>query len=480
MAQPLSGKEAFLRSFNEATEVISQYAEKGEMIRIVTHSDADGIAAGGTIARAVKRLGAPFKVSCETKIDEKLVESIAAESPSLVVFTDLGSGYLDMMEKHLSHIDTVVLDHHLPVEAHPPKLIHINPIGHGLDGSREISGAGLAYLLARALNGGNLDLSVFGVIGALADQQDKGEKRTFLGLNLDIEREAREAGLLETKVDLIFYGYETRPLAQAIARTMSPFLPGLSGREDKSVALLQEIGIELKHEGRWRAVRDLAEDERRLLFSQLSKYLLSEGCKSDLIYELTGTIYLLPKEEPRTPLRDGREYASLLNACARMEKPSLGISICLGDRGKSFEEAENLFNEYRRKIAEYLDWVQEVGRIEEKRNIYVLRAGSGIDDRIIGVVASILLTTSLLGKPKPIVATATSEDGLIKVSARATEEMAKAGLDLGEAMMKAAEKFSGRGGGHDIAAGAFLQEIEEKGFLELVDEIVGRQLASKK
>lgn len=475
----MSGKEAFLRSFNEAAEMISRYAEKGETIRIVTHSDADGIAAGGTIARAVKRLGAPFKVSCETKIDEKLVESIAAESPSLVVFTDLGSGYLDMMEKHLSDIDTVVLDHHLPVEAHPPRLIHINPIVYGLDGSREISGAGLAYLLARALDSGNLDLSVLGIVGALADQQDKGEKRTFLGLNLEIEREAREVRLLETKVDLIFYGYETRPLAQAIARTMTPFLPGLSGREDKSVAFLQEIGIGLKHEGKWRAIRDLTEEERKLIFSQLSKYLLSEGCKSDIIYELVGTIYLFPKEESRTPLRDGREYASLLNACARMEKPSLGISICLGDRGKSFEEAENIFNEYRRKIAEYLDWVQETGRIEEKRNIYVLRAGSGIDDRIIGVVASILLTTSMLGKPKPIVATATSDEGLIKVSARATEEMAKVGVDLGEVMMKAAEKFSGRGGGHDIAAGAFLQEKEEKEFLELVDEIVGRQMVPK-
>ena len=476
----MSGKEDFLKSFNGAAELIRKHSEKGETIQIVTHSDADGIAAGGIVGRVVRRLGAPFKISCEQRIDEKLVEAVADESPSLVVFTDLGSGYLDMMQKHLADVDTIVLDHHLPLEVHSPRLVHVNPIKHGLDGSREISGAGLAYLLGRAMNGGNLDLSIFGIVGALADQQDKGEKRTFLGLNLDIEKEAKEAGLLQTKVDLVFYGYETRPLAQALARTMNPFIPGLSGREDKAAAFLQEIGVDLKHEGRWRAVRDLAEEEKRLLFSQLSKYLLAEGCKSEIIYELVGTLYLFPKEEARTPLRDGREYASLLNACARMEKPSLGISICLGDRGKSFEEAESLFNEYRKKIAEYLDWVQETGRLEEKKNIYVLRAGSGIDDRIIGVVASILLTTSMLGKEKPIVATATSEEGLIKVSARATEQMARAGIDLGEAMMKAAEKFSGRGGGHDIAAGAFLQEMEEKQFLELVDEFVGRQMGSEK
>lgn len=476
----MSGKEEFLKSFDGVAELIRRHAERGETIQIITHSDADGIAAGGIVGRVVRRLGAPFKVSCEQKIDEQLIESVATKSPSLIVFTDLGSGYLDMMQKHLADTDTLVLDHHLPLEVCSPRLVHVNPISHGLDGSREISGAGLAYLLARSVDDGNLDLSVFGVIGALADQQDKGEKRTFLGLNLDIEKEAREAGLLQTKVDLAFYGYETRPLAQALARTMSPFIPGLSGREDKAVAFLQEVGIELKHEGRWRAVRDLAEDEKRTLFSQLSKYLLAEGCKSEILYELMGTIYLFPKEEARTPLREGREYASLLNACARMEKPSLGISICLGDREKSFEEAESLFNEYRRKIAECLDWVQETGRVEEKRSIYVLRAGSAIDDRIIGVVASILLTTSMLGREKPIVATATSDEGLIKISARATEQMAKSGIDLGEAMMKAAEKFSGRGGGHDIAAGAFLQETEEKGFLELVDEFVGRQMVPRK
>jgi len=479
MGLQVSGREDFLRSFEGAAEVIRRHVERGDVIHIVTHSDADGIAAGSTVGRALRRMGAPFKISCEKRIDEGLVESIAAESPSLVVFTDMGSGYLDIIEKHLRDVDTVVLDHHLPLDVQSERLVHINPITCGLDGSREISGAGLAYLLARTLDGGNLDLSVLGIVGALADQQDKGEKRALLGLNIEIEGAAKEAGLLETRVDLIFYGYETRPLAQALARTTTPFLPGLSGREDRCVAFLQEIGIELKREGRWRALKDLTEEEKTHLYSQLSKHLLSEGCKPEIIHGLVGTIYLFPREEPRTPLRDGREYASLLNACARMDRPSLGVSICLGDRGRCFEEAERLFNEYRRRIAGYLEWVEEMKLIEERRNIYVLRAGSGIDDRIIGVVASILLSTGLLEREKPIVATAKSDEGLIKVSARATERMVRAGVDLGAAMMKAAEKTSGRGGGHDTAAGAFLREEEEERFLELVDEIVGEQLGSR-
>jgi nanoRNase/pAp phosphatase (c-di-AMP/oligoRNAs hydrolase) len=43
-------------------------------------------------------------------------------------------------------------------------------------------------------------------------------------------------------------------------------------------------------------------------------------------------------------------------------------------------------------------------------------------------------------------------------------------------MMEAAEPFEGRGGGHDIAAGAFLKEEGEPEFLKAVDRLVGEQL----
>ncbi len=54
--------------------------------------------------------------------------------------------------------------------------------------------------------------------------------------------------------------------------------------------------------------------------------------------------------------------------------------------------------------------------------------------------------------------------------------MAKHGLDLGEVMMKSAEPYEGRGGGHDIAAGAFLPEANQAEFLQKVDTLVGEQL----
>ena len=472
---PITAEEDFLSSFGPAVDMLRRHADAGESIRIVSHNDSDGVAAGGILCQTLRRLGSSFKATCEKRIDEKTVTSIAGEKPALVVFSDLGSGYLDIFKEHLPGSDIIVLDHHLPVEVETDNIVHVNPLLHGLDGARGVSGAGVSYLLAKELDGRNVDLSPLGIVGALADQQDKGEKKTLIGLNRIIESDAKAANLLETNVDLIFYGYETRPIARAIAYTTTPFIPGLSGREDSCLAFLKEAGIELKNDDRWRALRDLSEEEKRGIFSALTKHMVYEGCDAESVHDLVGTIYTLKSEEPWTPLKDGREYASLLNACARMGRPSLGLSICMGDRNEAMKEAEETLDGYRRKIGEYLDMVREGDRIEEMEHIYTLRAQGDIDDRIIGVVISILLTTGILKNKKPFVASALDEEGLIKVSARATEAMAKEGLDLGAVMMKAAKAFEGRGGGHDIAAGAFLPKGMGRQFFEMVDSLVGEQ-----
>ena len=458
--------------------MLRRHADEGDPIRIVSHNDADGVAAGGILSQVVRRLGAPFRTTCEKRVDEKMVRAVAEENPPLVIFSDMGSGYLDMFKEHLSGSDVIVLDHHLPVESEVTNIVHVNPLLHDLDGARGVSGAGVSYFFAKAVDRNNIDLSPLGIVGALADQQDKGEKKSMLGLNRLIEADAREAGLLETNVDLIFYGYETRPIARACAYTTVPFIPGLSGREDRCLAFLKEAGIALKNDERWRALRDLTEKEKRNLFSALSKHMVYEGCEANAVHDLVGTIYTLKGEEAWTPLRDGREFASLLNACARMGRPSLGLGICMGDRDEAMKEAAETLDGYRRKIGEYLDWVREGDRIQELESIYTLVAHSDIDERIIGVVASILLSTGMLKSHKPIVASARADEGLIKISARATEAMAKGGLDLGDVMMRAAEPFEGRGGGHDIAAGAFLPEEKREDFLLMVDGLVGEQLGA--
>jgi len=472
----ITSLEDFSNSFTKAAQLFRSHIEKGNHIRIITHNDADGIAAGGILSKVASRLGARFRTSSWKRVDDKYINDLAKEKLSIVVFSDLGGGYIDMLSEQLSNVDIIVLDHHLPINVEAPNIIHCNPLLHDIDGSRGISGAGVAYLFAKTVDSTNIDLSPLGITGALADQQDKGKRKTMLGLNKIIQADAENEGLLETNVDLIFYGYETRPIARACAYTTQPFIPGLSGREDRCLDLLKEAKIELKDGDRLRALRDLSEDEKRSLFSALTKHMIYEGCKPEMVHSLMGTIYTFKKEKPGTALRDAREFASMLNACARMGRPSLGLAICMGDRNEALREAEETLDDYRQKIGIYLDWVRKEDRVQEYDNIYVLKAGSEIDDTIIGVVASILLSTGILRNLKPFIATAHAEEGLLKVSARGTMAMKKSGLDLGVIMQKACEPFEGRGGGHDVAAGAFLPINDEDEFLRRVDVLVGEQI----
>ncbi len=286
----------FLSSFKPAADLFNSHVNQGSIIRILTHNDADGVASGGILSNVVKRAGVPFKTTVEKRLDEQILRDVAEEKPSLVVLTDFGSGYLELVGKALSGVDTIILDHHMPIGDSTSRIVQVNPLLHGIDGSRDIAASGVSYFFAKTLDANNVDLSPLGLVGALGDQQDKGEKKSLKGINTLIEDEATAAGLLSKDVDLIFYGHETRPIARAIANTTTPFIPGLSGREDSCVAFLDHIGIPLKTGNRMRSLSDLDEDEKQKLFSALSSHMVAQGCDAKTIHNLIGTIYTFKKE----------------------------------------------------------------------------------------------------------------------------------------------------------------------------------------
>jgi RecJ-like exonuclease len=463
--------QEFIQSIQQAASLIKKHLSNDSFIRLVTHNDADGLSSGGILTKIALRKKARFKISSEKKLDDKIILRVKQENPDLVVFSDFGSGYLDVISENLSQ-DVIVLDHHLPVKHEADNIIHINPMLHGLDGAREISASGVCYLLAKSIDPKNTDLACLGIIGALGDQQDKGDRKSLIGLNKLIESDAEKKHMLHKQVGLIFYGYETRPIAKAIAYTTIPYIPGLSGSEGNCVAFLKQIGLEIVEGERFRALSDLSKDEKMMLFSSLSNHMVSTGLDSSAIHQLIGTIYTLKLEDPSTPLRNGREYGTLLNACGRMGKQGVGLSILIGDREEAMIIAQETLDEYRRTIGRALDWVQMNKKIEEMEHIYVIRAEDNINDAVIGVVSGILLSQGLLKKMKPIIATAYSEDDQAKVSARGIEELVEKGLHMGIVLQAAAEKVQGSGGGHDIAAGAYIPINQESHFLDEVNRLV--------
>jgi len=53
----MTSEEEFFSSIQPAVDMLMRHAEEGKALRILTHSDADGIAAGAILSLTARRLG---------------------------------------------------------------------------------------------------------------------------------------------------------------------------------------------------------------------------------------------------------------------------------------------------------------------------------------------------------------------------------------------------------------------------------------
>ena len=471
--------KGFLEACRRVGEALSKHAAGGEFIPIFTHDDPDGITAGAILGKALIRLNGRFLIRIIDRIEENLLSELqSSTSYKVYVFSEIGSGYLDLLKPLASKAEVIVMDHHKPSgKADHPNLTHLNPHDYGIDGASEISGSAVCYFVAKAINPKNVDLAPLAIIGALGDLQDKNSERRLTGLNQMVVEDAKQARLLETSRDLLFYGRETRPVHKALASTMNPFIPGLSGQEDKCYGFLVNLGVRLMNGERWRLPSELSWEEKEKIFSEITAYLASLGFPSSTILQLIGEVYTLVEEDRWTPLRDAREYASLLNACSKMGKPSLALAICLGERGETLEEAQKILNEYRRTLSEVMgSLIREKHRIKTLKNIYLIECYGIVDEHKLSPVASLLSSSGTIDSKKPLMALTDAGEGEVKASARASQNLVELGVNLGEILRAAAEAVGGRGGGHSVAAGATIPKALVEKFIDMVDRLVGESI----
>lgn len=464
--------ESFRRDCAQAATRILSHIDNGEPLQIFSHIDADGITAGSILARAVYRAGGDFNLRIIKTIDSEFIKQTSEEKHRACVFTEIGSGYLDLFTP-LTDRDLIVIDHHKPAEASIPNLTHVNPVNQGFDGGKDVSGAGVTYFVAREMDERNKDLACLAIVGALGDIQDKNKKRMLQGLNSIIIDDAVKGGLLAFDTDLLFHGHATRPLHKAIASTMHPFIPGLTREEDKALAFLVNIGIEPKTEERWRSIEDLSAIEKQTIFSEISKHLSSIGYSSDLIAGLIGTVYTFIMEQKLTPLRDAREFATLMNACAKQEKSGISIALCLGERGSVLKEAESILTDYRQKMGKQLGSIHNSpDRVRHLTHITHVTCQDLVDENLLSPIATIMFYSGEFDESKPLLLSTRTERGELKISARAHENLVGMGLHIGKVMQNAAEQINGRGGGHNVAAGATIPVSMLNEFAQKVNQLV--------
>jgi len=452
-------------------EKIGNTIKDSKEIHIVTHIDADGITAGTIAYQTAKRLGKECSIEFVKQLDEEVLKRLENDNYELVWFTDLGGN----ISVDYPDINKIITDHHACPD-NSNKDFHLNPHLFGHDGSLELSGAGATYFVSRAVDKKNMDLSALAIVGACGDIQDRKFGK-LTGLNRTILDDGEKAGVVKTKIDIHYFGRETRPIYKMLQYATDPTIPGLTGRESSCIDFLNELGIKMKDGDEWRRWIDLNKDERRTIISNIAQLLLTKGFGHKMTKRIIGEVYILTKEEEGTEVHDAKEFATLLNSTARYGKHEVGLKVCLGDRDEWFKKARNLLLGHRHNLVEGIQFAKEEG-ITKREYLQFFHAGSGIRDTIVGIVANMLLNSEGVSNDLPLIGFADKENGEVKVSARATEELVEKGLNLSLAMKKAAAELNGVGGGHNIAAGATIPKGKEEEFLEILEREIKAQLSA--
>jgi single-stranded-DNA-specific exonuclease len=435
--------------------------KRDETIRLISHLDADGICAASIMIKTLNRLNRKYSVSIIHQLSEDFLKEISHESYKIYIFTDLGSGQVPLIKKYLKGKEIFVLDHHKPSEEESEDIVEVNPNNFGIEGSKEISGAGVVFLFCKDIDKKNEDLAHLAVIGAIGDvQEDHG----FSGINKEILKFAVKTEKIKIEKSLRLFGITTRPIHKVLEYSSDPYIPRISGSESNAIQFLHKLGIEIKDGNKWKTFNDLKEDEKKKLISAIILERIEEENPEDVF----GNLYLLVEEDDLT-LSEAREFSTLLNACGRLDKASLGIGVCLNDEKMKKKAIRNLSN-YKKEISKAIRWYEENKEskdIVEGKNYIIINAKDNVLGTVIGTLASILSKSNGI-KDKYILSIARLDNITSKASLRYSGISEKS---LKEIVSKIVEKTGGEAGGHKSAAGALIDRKNEDSFIKEAEKI---------
>jgi RecJ-like exonuclease len=319
---------SFKKSCREIAEEFRKIL-KQENIRIVSHLDADGISSAALIVKALNRENRPYAITILQQMKAEDVKRLSAEDAKNFIFTDLGSNQISNFLNYFNGKKVFILDHHEPEKSKNAldseflkarNIFHLNPHLFSINGSTQISGSGVSYYFVKELNRENEDLAHIALIGTLGDIQEPSGS----ALNSEIVELAKKHNRISVTKGLKVFGAQTKPLHIALVQSTEIYIPGVTGSESGAIQFLKQINIEPKNGSNWRRIIDLSEDELKRLVEGIIMLRLNEENPEDII----GDVYLLNDEEEGSTLKDAREFATMLNACGRLNRASLGV----GDR----------------------------------------------------------------------------------------------------------------------------------------------------
>jgi RecJ-like exonuclease len=458
-----------LKAFCDKIEFM---VENEKEISIISHLDADGIASGSIISSALARRGAKCAVRTVSDMTLNVLEQMRSENHDFYIITDLGGGMVNEFNQTLDNRWAIIDHHKIPeqeISIDDGNNQILNAWKYGIDGDKEISAGGMAYMVAITLDRKNKNLSPIAIVSALAERQDQGDKKSLFGLNSEIVKTAESLRLIRMDLDIMLTGRETRPIHEALAHTAFPYIEGLTWATESCYALIKNAGIKMSKDGRLRVLSEISQDEKDIILNAISEYVvnLSKSKEVNMIDNLIGYTYTLINEDQRSLLRDAREFSTMLNACGRIRKAGVGIGICMGDRNNLLNEGEKIVTKYRTTLRNYISsiFTEKWRMIDNGKSVFINGEGLLAED-MLGAISSLLSGSPTLGGRLVFVRTLTN-DGFYKFSSRKSLGSTSKS-DLGLIMRYCSGSVGGSGGGHSSAAGCRIPSARLEEFLSAV------------
>jgi RecJ-like exonuclease len=431
--------EEFLQHIKEVSKRFFSIESK-KPILIYTHYDADGLSSAAILLKTLKALDKPFILKVLRNLSEEEIRKIKEQKEKFasIIFLDLGSNFLD----ELKEIDNIfIIDHHKIKGEKIPGLINYRTFSENLKVSSSIE---TYYFCSFGTEKKMDELKKIALIGLLGDYSfDNLSKLTNLFLN-----EAKNE--IKLKKGLKVFSY-TRPIHKALEFS-NIYLPGITGKREKILEFLKEIGIKIKENDRYRTINDLSEEEISKLITSIA---ISRTMENKNI-EIIGNIYLV---KLFNVLEDAREIVALINACGRLNKPHLGILFLLEKEGIK-KTAEKIYFKYKHEIIKGLKIFEEEMKNNDK-DYLIVNCKDKINPNIVGTICSMIINS--LEKDFTLVGLAYRESD-IKFSIRSKKR------DVVKILEKVKKNMDFDYGGHERAGGGTIKFSQEEGFLQFLNK----------
>jgi len=460
----VSGKMSFTGEVDTAAGLLQEQHD----VTIISHIDADGISSEAILSQALSRQGIRVK-SVFVRQLEPLTMHQVPDDGSYLVFCDLGAGQQNLLEERgFDRRRVLIIDHHVSQPCNT-EYTQLNGLSHG---HAKLSAAGLVYLVAQSLDQDNMDLAKIAVVGNVGDMMAR-ETCGLIGPAREIVNDGVAHGSIMVRThDLNCYGTSTRPLHMCLAYNDDPFIPGISNNPAGARNFLRKIGIPENGNARDAIIwEDLPGPSRKRVMSALLEQMIANG---EPVGRLFCETYLFTEESSGEPLRNAQEFATVLNACGRWARPELGGAICRGDRTGAYRDAKKMLSNHRSVIRDLLQYILDTG-VRELSHVQYIHVGNRFPDTVVGIGAGMALSKLNGQKPILIMCELPEDNSLVKASLRSTERVVSKGIDLQDVASRVSTELGGSGGGHKIAAGAYIKRGCEERFVIRVNELLGEQ-----